>query len=62
MMAVAWWFCAACCQAFSRYVSVGMVARMRAAGWGRRVSVVPPEHGFDASGQAHAAVVAQHLA
>ena len=30
MMAVAWWFCAACCQAFSRYVSVGMVARMRA--------------------------------
>ena len=27
-----------------------------------RVGVAPPEHGFDASGQAHAAVVAQHLA
>ena len=30
--------------------------------WVRRVGVAPPEHGFDASGQAHAAVVAQHLA
>ena len=28
----------------------------------RRVGVAPPEHGFDASGRAHAAVVAQHLA
>ena len=28
----------------------------------RRVGVAPPEHGFHASGQAHAAVVAQHLA
>ena len=28
----------------------------------RRVGVAPPKHGFDASGQAHAAVVAQHLA
>lgn len=27
-----------------------------------RVGVAPPKHGFDASGQAHAAVVAQHLA
>ena len=27
-----------------------------------RVGVAPPEHGFHASGQAHAAVVAQHLA
>ena len=30
--------------------------------WVRRVGVAPPEHGFDASGQAHAAVIAQHLA
>ena len=30
--------------------------------WVGRVGVAPPEHGFDASGQAHAAVVAQHLA
>ena len=30
--------------------------------WVRRVGVAPPEHGFDASGQAHAAVVAQYLA
>ena len=28
----------------------------------RRVGVAPPKHGFHASGQAHAAVVAQHLA
>ena len=28
----------------------------------RRVDVAPPKHGFHASGQAHAAVVAQHLA
>ena len=27
-----------------------------------RVGVAPPKHGFHASGQAHAAVVAQHLA
>ena len=30
--------------------------------WVRRVGVAPPKHGFHASGQAHAAVVAQHLA
>ena len=30
--------------------------------WVRRVGVAPPEHCFRASGQAHAAVVAQHLA
>ena len=28
----------------------------------RRVGVAPPKHGFHASGQAHGAVVAQHLA
>ena len=28
----------------------------------RRVGVAPPEHGFHASGQAHAAVIAQNLA
>ena len=28
----------------------------------RRVDVAPPKHGFHASGQAHAAVIAQHLA
>ena len=27
-----------------------------------RVGVAPPKHGFHASGQAHGAVVAQHLA
>ncbi len=30
--------------------------------WVRRVGVAPPKHGFHASGQAHATVVAQHLA
>lgn len=30
--------------------------------WVRRVGVAPPKHGFHASSQAHAAVVAQHLA
>ena len=28
----------------------------------RRMGVAPPEHGFHASGQAHVAVIAQHLA
>ena len=30
--------------------------------WVRRVDVAPPKHGFHASGQAHATVIAQHLA
>ena len=34
VVAVVWWVWVACCQAFSRAVSVGMVARIVAAGWG----------------------------
>ena len=45
-------------------VCVGGHGRQDCCCWLRvgRVGVAPPEHGFDASGQAHAAVVAQHLA
>ena len=45
-------------------VCVGGHGRQDCCCWLRvgRVGVAPPKHGFDASGQAHAAVVAQHLA
>ena len=45
-------------------VCVGGHGRQDRCRWLRvgRVGVAPPKHGFDASGQAHAAVVAQHLA
>ena len=45
-------------------VCVGGHGRQDCRCWLRvgRVGVAPPKHGFDASGQAHAAVVAQHLA
>ena len=45
-------------------VCVGGHGRQDCRCWLRvgRVGVAPPEHGFDASSQAHAAVVAQHLA
>ena len=45
-------------------VCVGGHGRQDCRCWLRvgRVGVAPPKHGFHASGQAHAAVVAQHLA
>ena len=45
-------------------VCVGGHGRQDRCRWLRvgRVGVAPPKHGFHASGQAHAAVVAQHLA
>ena len=45
-------------------VCVGGHGRQDCCRWLRvgRVGVAPPKHGFHASGQAHAAVVAQHLA
>ena len=45
-------------------VCVGGHGRQDCCCWLRvgRVGVAPPKHGFHASGQAHAAVVAQHLA